>query len=169
MPNLSHTLPFVLEQMIHFDFDYGKVEQILMSLVCNMHAHREARLTNLLEGRTEVEVQMQLDAQQNRSEYPTLSCYQIPYRDPRVRSNLLQELYDHNHVERGSSTMRFAHQNSVSTVLVMIPQSSSLDSMKRNGYRHNFVAEIMNNLDKDGARPEETRKDFLTMLARSDD
>jgi hypothetical protein len=82
MPHLSDTLPFVLEQMIHFDFDYGKVEQILMSLVGNMHAHREARLTNLLEGRTEVEVQMQLDAQQNRSEYPTLSCYQIPYRDP---------------------------------------------------------------------------------------
>jgi hypothetical protein len=65
--------------------------------------------------------------------------------------------------------MRFDHRNSVSTALVTIPQSSSLDSMKRNGYRHNFVAEIMNNLDKDGARPEETRKDFLTMLARSDD
>jgi hypothetical protein len=155
--------------MIHFDFDYGTVEQILMSLVGSMHAHREARLTNLLEGRMEVELQMQLDARQNRNEYPTLSCYRIPYRDPRVRSNLLQELYDHNHVERGSSTMRFAHQNSVSTVLVMIPQSSSLDSMKRNDYRHNFVAEIMNNLDKDGARPEETRNDFLTMLARSDD
>jgi hypothetical protein len=169
MPHLSNTLPFVLEQMIHFDFDYEKVEKILMRLVGNIHAHREAELTNLLEGRTEVEVQMQLDVQQNRNEHPTLSCYQIPYHDPRVRSNLLRELYDYNYAETGSSTMRFDHRNSVSTALVTIPQSSSLDSMKRSDYRHDFVAEIMNNLDKDGDKPEETRKDFLKMLARSDD
>jgi hypothetical protein len=61
------------------------------------------------------------------------------------------------------------NNNSVSAALVMIPQSLSLDSMKRNDYRHNFVAEIMSNLDKDNARPKETREDFLTMLARSDD
>jgi hypothetical protein len=51
----------------------------------------------------------------------------------------------------------------------MIPQSSHLEAMKYNNCRHNYVAEIFNSLDKDGTRPEETRKDFLTMLARSDD
>jgi hypothetical protein len=168
MPCISHHLPFILDDMIHNEFDCQKVERVLMNLVGDIHAKRESRLTAMLvEGTTEAEAHH--DTQQNRNSYPTLSCYGIPFHDPRVRGNLLQELYTYNQEETGSSTMRFVFQNHATAALVMIPQSSQLESMKKKNRRHNYVSEIMNSLDKDGTRPEETRKDFLTMLARSDD
>jgi hypothetical protein len=141
-----------------------------MSLVGEIHAHRELGLTAMLEGRTskaEQTARMQLDTQQNQKDYSTLSCFQIPFHDPWVSDNLLQELYAYNHEETGSSTMCFNFQNNVSAALVMIPQSSHLVSLKKSNCRH--VTEIMRNLNKDGARPEETSRDFLMMFARSDD
>jgi hypothetical protein len=83
-----------------------------------------------------------------------------------VRGNLLLELYNYNLTKTGSSTMHFSHGNNARLALVLIPQCSHLDSMKKNDTRHNFVAEILKNLNKDGSRLEETCKDFLRMLAK---
>jgi hypothetical protein len=41
-----------MDDMIHIEFDCGKVERVWMSLVGKIHAHRESRLTAMLEGRT---------------------------------------------------------------------------------------------------------------------
>jgi hypothetical protein len=169
MPCISDTLPFAMDGMIRDEFDYGKVERVLMNLVGDIHAHRESRLTAVLEGASKVEARMKLRTQHNRKDYPTLSCYEISFHDPGVRGNLLQDLYAYNREVTDSSTMSFDFRNNVSAALVMIPQSSHLEAMKYNNCRHNYVAEIINSLDKDGTRPEETRTDFLTMLARSDD
>jgi hypothetical protein len=171
MPLVTQTMPFLIDEMIHNNFYYGEVEGGSMSLVRDIHAHQESRLTNMLEGTTKAEARrMQLDnRQENRINYPMLSCYQIPFCDPWVRGNLLIELYNYNLKETGSSTMHFSHGNDVRAALVMILQCSHLDSMKTNDTRHNFVSEILENLSKEGSRPEATCKDFLTMLARSDD
>jgi hypothetical protein len=65
MPLVTQTMPFLIDEMIHNNFNYGEVEGVLMSLVCAIHAHRESRLTNMLEGTTEAEARrMELDNQQ---------------------------------------------------------------------------------------------------------
>jgi hypothetical protein len=144
MPLVTQTMSFLINKMIHNNFDYGEVEGVFMSLVCAIYAHRESRLTNMLEGMTKVEArQMQLDNQQeNRINYPTLSCYQIRFYDPRVRGNLLLELYNYNLNKTDSCTMHFSHGNNARAVLIRIPQCSHLDSMKKNDTRHNFITEI---------------------------
>jgi hypothetical protein len=65
MSCISHTLPCVVDDMIHNEFDYRKVERVLMNLVGNIHAHRESRLTAIIQGTTKAEAQMQLGMQQN--------------------------------------------------------------------------------------------------------
>jgi hypothetical protein len=67
-----------------------------MNLVDDIHAQRESRLTAVLEGTRKVEARIQLCKQQNRKDYPTLSCYKIPSHECRMCGNLLQDLYAYN-------------------------------------------------------------------------
>jgi hypothetical protein len=47
IPCISDTLPFAIDEMIRDEFDYGKVERVLMNLVGDIHAHRESRLNKI--------------------------------------------------------------------------------------------------------------------------
>jgi hypothetical protein len=70
-----------------------------MNLVGDIHAHRESRLTAMLEGTSGRGKNATLNA--------TPSCYEVPFHDPGVRGNLMQDLHPYNRKVANSSTMSF--------------------------------------------------------------